>query len=259
MTKAYFQGIIMSVLSSIWASLGRPDPEHNPLQLREKKRAYFCVDETHADDAKTLRDWYTRHYTAEREITDYLRKATSILGGEVPLYKINEHGRVHSINFQYAIGFFHDGWTGIENTNWLVPDSDKVKQELQQLPPLPSLRDVHRMIDWPELDIDPCSQEVHVPGLRRFAVTANRQTHVSMYQGAVYISVPYPDTFRDHPALAEKVQAWIPPAFLQQIAPSEGRQAEKACDFSRSKLGETLAKTLRFGLSLLPEQHQNPR
>lgn len=243
----------MSFLSRIWTPKARP-PHHDDgsLRLKETQRAYFRVTDT-AISGK-LEDWFVRHYEAAQEIESYLRKATPVLGAETPLYKINEQGRVHSINFQYAIGLTHEGWKGIENTNWLVPETDKVKIELAQLPPLPDHKEINTLIDWPTIEINPFAREIHVPGFHSFAMSANRQTRVSRNQGEIFVSVPYPDTFQDCPELAARVQAWQPPACLEPITADQGKRIEKICNFSRSPLGKTITRAIHLGMSLSPHR-----
>lgn len=242
----------MSVLSRIWAALTRVGDgslDKNIPKLKERQRAYFHV--TDPEQAKIIHDWFVRRNTAKLEVEAYLRKATSVIGAETPLYKVDENGRVSSINFQYAIGFFHDGWTGIPHTNWLVPDTDEVKRDLQQLPRFPSHSEINRAIGWPEMDYHPMSSAAHIPGLGRFAISANRQTEVSVRKGEVFVSVPYPDTFEDVPDYAQRVYDWDKPAFLQLIPPEEGRKIEKSCDLALSALGRTVAKTLNFSSRMI--------
>lgn len=241
----------MSFLSRIWTHKARPlHHDDGPVRLKEAARAYFRV--TDAPVAQKLEDWFVRRYEAARQIEKYLRKATPVLGAETPLYKIGEDGRVHSINFQYAIGLTHEGWKGIEHTNWLVPESDTVKKELAQLPPLPDHKEINALIGWPQMEFNPCGQDAHTPGLQAFAMSANRQTRISRHREEMFVSVPYPDAFEDHPAMAARIQEWRPPAFLEPIDPGQGRRIEKMCDFSRSPLGETLVRTINWGLSLAP-------
>lgn len=218
----------MSVLRHLWPGNGGGAAQ------QDQPRRYFRV--TDADIAGQLRGWYQRRRMAEEAVEDYLRRVTHVLGGEVPLYKIDEKGRVESISFRYAIGFTHDGWKGIPNTNWLVPESDAVKKELMALPHMPGHTEINKVIGWPEQEISP-DQDIKDRGAAR---AANRQVHISSYGGAVYVSVP--ETI---PAGA----SWDVPPFLQEVTIAEGRRAEKFCDFSKSPLGRAIAGALRVVLS----------
>lgn len=239
----------MSFLSGLWAAKAKQVSEDEGVQLRDAPRLYFRV--TDEKLARSLRRWYDRRRAAEKEITDYLKTATLVLGGEVPHYKIDEKGRVESINFRYAIGFTHEGWKGIPHTNWLVPDSDEVKKAVAALPVMPGFSEVNKLLDWPELEFNPAASHVHIKGYKAFTRAGNRQIHISASQGAMYVSVPYPETYADVPEFCEQVRAWQPPQGLEQIDPAQGARIERFNSFTKSPLGQVIGGALQRGLRLM--------
>lgn len=242
--------MIVSFLSTLWAAKAGKSHAEEGVRLREVSRAYFKV--TDPSIASRLRNWYDRRRQAEQEITDYLKTASMVLGGEVPNYKINDKGRVESINFCYAMGLTHEGWKGIPHTNWLVPDSDKVKKELAALPVMPSHKEVNRLIDWPEIEFNPAASHIHIRGYKKFAISGNRQLHVSASHGDMYVSVPYPEMYADVPEFFERLKAWQPPSGLEQIDPAQGGKIERFCSFTKSPLGRVLGSALDRALKVMP-------
>ena len=233
-------------LRNIWGRTA--DKGETKLTLRDGNRAYFQV--TDPDIARRMADWLVRRDEAEQAVAVYLRKASPMLGGETPFYKVDKDGYVDSINFRYGMGFTHIGWKGKGcHTNWLSPEEDsedgeRVRAELRQLPPLPSYSEINQLMMWPEAFIDELFQDTHLPGYEEFAERANRQIHVSRSLGHIYVSVPYPDTFADYPKLETEISKWNPPEFLRRIDDRMGQKIEKHFAFSRSALGRVVASAL---------------
>ena len=219
--------------------------------MRSAPRQYFKV--TDPEISKVLKGWNNRYLDASQEIEKYLRKVTGIIGNETPFYKTDDEGMIESISLRYAMGWYHDGWVGIEHTNWLIPESDKVKQEVRQLPRLPSHWEVNVLINWPEVKYDKKSADVHIKGLGRFAASANRQVRVSQSNGDMYLSVPVADMFSSYPGYAERVGAWQPPEFLAPISRAEGKRIERMNDFSRSVVGGLIKRAIGKGIDLIPQ------
>jgi len=245
----------MSVLTRLWTALAHSNLKSDSVagpRLHDAPRAYFRV--TDPQLAEFLRDWYRRSTEAKIEVESYLRRITPVVGAETPLYKVDEKGRVGSVNFQYAIGFLHDGWTGIPGTNWLVPESDQAKKDIAQLPLFPSHDDVNRAIGWPKADLKTLKNEDSHVNYERFALCAGRQTKISLRDGEVFVSVPYPGRFRDAPAYAQQVYDWTPPDSFKRIDESEGQRIEKRCDRAQSPLGRVLTQTLRLANNLIPDR-----
>lgn len=238
---------MLRTLRTIWKAVvspGSEPSEPSKMQLRENKRAYFRVTDKQA--AKSLAHWLERRESAEDEVHAYLKRVAGVIGAETPFYKIDADGYVESINFRFWVPFTHPGWKGKNNTNWLVPEDDQTKAEVRSLPPLPSYSEVNTLLDWPEAKIDKCFQDMHLPGYEDFAVRAARQVRVSRSAGEIFVSVPFPDTFADYPALAEQVQHWRPPQGFEQIDPAAGRRIERTASFGRSPLGSAVAKGLQY-------------
>lgn len=201
---------------------------------------------------RRLRSWHDDYRLAELEIQRYLRRVSSSLGGETPFYKADDKGIITSINFRFSMGLLHEGWRGIENTNWLIPESDEVKKELAQLPRLPSHRDVNKLIGWPEIDFNPASHHAHIPGYRRFATAGNRQVRVMVRDGSVYLGIPKAEMFSAIPDIAQRLEAWQPPGYLQEVGQREGRKIERYSDFSKSPLGQVVSAALSKALTVMP-------
>ncbi|MCB9990082.1 MAG: hypothetical protein H6867_01720 [Rhodospirillales bacterium] len=233
-------------LKSIWGSSVKDDQKE--LRLNEGRRAYFRV--TDPAVARRVQDWIVRRDEAEQAIGAYLRKASPLLGGETPFYKVDESGYVKSINFRYMMGFTHLGWKGQSiDSNWMVPEEgteagEKVRSELRMLPPLPSYSEINRLVGWPEAQINSMFQDMHVRGYEEFAERANRHVNISRSQGQIYISVPYPETFREYPKMEDAIAQWRPQEFMERIDDKLGRKIEKRFEFSRSPLGRTIGAAL---------------
>lgn len=234
----------MGRLSNFWARATGEKPPQGPLRLHPGRRAYFQVNDPAL--ARTLGDWATCRNDAAQIISAYLRKATPLLGAETPHYKVDEDGRVESISFRYGIGLTHEGWIGIPGTNWLVPETDDVKRDIDALPRLPGFGPVHDALNWPTADVSTMAQARHLPGYVDFAKRANSQIRVCVRHDAVYVSVPFPDTFRDYPPLQDAVQAWRPDPRLTRIEDPIGRAAERQNDLSQSPLGQALIKIMKL-------------
>ena len=234
----------MGLLSHLWARTTGSKPPQGPLRLHPGDRAYFQVSDPALADF--LGEWITQRNDATHIISAYLRKATPLLGAETPHYKVDEDGRVESISFRYGIGLTHEGWIGIPDTNWLVPETDEVKRDLDALPRLPGFGPVHEALNWPTADLSAVAQARHLPGYVDFAKRANSQIRVCTRKDAVYVSVPFPDTFREYPPLRDAVQAWRPDARLTRIDDRIGRAAESQNDLSQSPLGQALIKIMKL-------------
>lgn len=239
----------MPFLSILWAARAKKTQADEGVRLRDAPRVYFKV--TDRTTALRLRNWYDRRRDAEKEITDYLKTASMVLGGEVPNYKIDDKGRVESINFCYAMGLTHEGWKGIPHTNWLVPDSDEVKKAVAALPVMPSHREVNKLLNWPEVEFNPAANHVHIRGYKRFAVAGNRQLHVSVSHGDIYVSVPHPAMYADVPEFCERVRAWEAPSGLEQIDPAQGAKIERFNSFTKSPLGRVIGSALQKSLRVM--------
>ncbi len=236
---------MLRTLQAIWKAVVSSDSsKSSKMQLRVGQRAYFRA--TDKCKASTLANWLQRRHDAEGAVHAYLKRVAGVIGAEVPAYKIDAEGYIESISFRFAVPLTHQGWKGKNNTNWLVPEDDKTKAEILALPPIPSHSEVNKLLEWPEPYLNKYFQDRHLPGYAEFAVRASRQTRVSCYNGGTFVSVPYPDTFADYPPLAEQVQNWRPPQGFEQIDPAAGRKIERLADFSRSPLGEKVAKGLQF-------------
>ena len=238
----------MSILSNAWRSICAR--KEQPLTLRDAPRAYFPVADPRA--ARILKNWAESRIQAADIITAYLRKASPVLGAETPNYKVDENGRVTSINFLYAIGLTHEGWRGIPGTNWLVPETDTVKRDIDALPRLPPFDPVIDLLKWPTICTSKLQRDQHLPGFGEFARRANSQIHVTPRNEQVYVSVPFPAAFRDYPKMADQVQAWRPPPGFTQIDAHTGRRLERAHDFGQSPLGRGLAKIRHKTMMMRP-------
>ncbi len=240
---------LLKPLTARFADESRPAVKRQPrIKYREARRGYLRV--TDPEKQRRIALWFTRRREAEEAIAEHLKMVSPVVfGAETPFYKTDEDGVITEINFQYAIGLTHEGWSGRPGTNWLHPVSDKALQAVRALPRLPQIREINEMIGWPHAYVGKDFEAMHIPGYEDFAREANEKTRISVTpRGEIVISLPFAESFADFPPLAKEVNDWEPPPWLERIPDRVGRRAERGCEFNKSALGQFLQKChLRSG------------
>ena len=235
-------------LRGIWKKVSaRSDKNPN---VRVKKRSYYMITDPVA--SKQAHNWLATRYYAEEEIAKALKWVSPMLGGETPFYKVDQDGYVEAINFRYGMGFTHSGWTGEGPTsNWLRPDDSEhgieIKKRLHALTPLPSYDDINKLIEWPINQLDEMKQSSSRRDVHDFVENAKRQTNVFRdYDGNIYISVPFPDSFHGIKEMEDILWSWEPPKSLEKINDIDGRRIEKLYNLAISPLGKTISSGLNL-------------
>jgi hypothetical protein len=213
------------------------------VKFKDKGRAYFKVTDDRLN--AFIKGWANDRFDAEQEIHSYLKRVVGTLGAEVPFFKTDDQGYVTQINFRYGMGFFHTGWRGVNNSNWLEPETEEVRSDLRALPPLPSRDLVNKAINWPLFEEKNNIRAWYTEGYDQFVNMAKNAVKVSLKGDHAYISVPRPESYQDIPEMEKEIFDWRPPEGLEQIDQRLGEKIEARYDFYKSPLGQVINSAKR--------------
>lgn len=161
-----------------------------------------------------LCDWYIRHQDAKDRVTqflnDHINSRVGHLGGFYGIGNcvVDDKGRISKLAYTGNNGFrIPDGWKAKyaefgsladEQGAFMVPENSDIQKLLNELPNIPTRRELHDIIGWPtfpEMDL--------TESLVNTLVCAHSDGE------RTYVHVPAADNFVKHPQIHEALQDWF--------------------------------------------------
>lgn len=190
------------------AVLGRRKEDALPAKI-----SYALFEVTDDAAAKRMLAWVRDDIAARRAVHEFVRKtfSTSVLGLDVPPYKIGGDGYLESVTFN---GWFTPaGWNGIPYTNAQQPESPEAVAAVHSLLRVPSRHVLHDIIDWPTIDDTFASKED-----KRLIKKINGLPEIVFDGEKTYVMLPVPSNFEAYTDVQNIIQDWQPPETLSYVS-----------------------------------------
>lgn len=161
-----------------------------------------------------LCDWYIRHQDAKDRVmqflNDHINSKVGHLGGFYGIGNcvVDAQGRISKLAYTGNSGFrIPEGWKAVcaefgsladEQGSFMVPENSDIQKLLNELPNIPTRRELHDIIGWPtfpEMDLTESLVNTLV-----CAYSDGRRT---------YVNAPAADNFVKHPHIYEALRDWF--------------------------------------------------